>query len=231
MPTQNLIFRAGDELRDLAKARAEREHRNVSDIARSALSVYLTGDDGGEALDAALVRAEDAEAKAARLEKALAAARKKNRTLVAATAARAQHRAPEKVLAQQARADARDAKDEAFAAALQAATEENPVTVSRLAALTGFTATWCRDLLGALGEAGYAEKAVDAGPRTGPGRPRFDWVPVPGKDIGEGIKAAKALAERGPAKSGPRYREGGDLARPVATVKFREPKMSSKGEK
>ena len=223
MSTQKFNFLAPGVLGDLTKARAEREHRNVSDIIRSALSVYLTGD-GDEALAAALVRAEDAEAKAERLEKALAAARKKHKALAAATAARAKHRAPGQVLAQQARVDARDAKDEAFAAALQAATEENPATVSRLAALTGFTENWCLCLLTALGEAGYAEKAVDTGPRTGPGRPRFDWVPVPGKDIGEGIKAVKGRAVREGARTGPRYRKGGDLARPVATVKFREPK-------
>ena len=200
MPTQNLIVRTPDDLRELAEARAKRDGCNKSDVARSALRAYLTGDDGGEALRAALLRAEAAEAKVKRLEKALASARKGVVVMDVATA-------------KQARAGEREARDGRLVAALEAATAEDPATAPRLAALTGYAALWCRDLLRALGEAGYLEK-------TGTGQP-IEWVPVPGRDMSEGVKAAKALAERGPAKAGPRYRKGGDLARPVATVKFK----------
>ncbi len=198
MPTQNLIVRTPADLREMAEARAARDGCNVSDVARSALRAYLTGDDGDPALRRALHRAE---AKCKRLEEELAAARQGG--TVAAQ--------------RQARVAARKARDERFAAALEAATFEDPVTVSRLSAVSGFTADWCRDLLRALCDAEYAGTVA-------PGR----WVPEPGRDIREGIRAAKALAERGPARTGPRYRDGGDLA-PAAdvtsalTVPFREP--------
>lgn len=220
MPTPNLIVRTPADLRELAEARAKRDGCNVSDVARSALRAYLTRDDGEE-LHAALARAGEAEAKVTRLEESLAAARKRHRTAVAAAlpAARNQHRAAEAVLAQQARVAARDAKDDRFAAALGAATAEDPVTARRLAAVSGFTADWCKHLLRGLGDAGYAQRTepVTRGVQA-------YWVPVPGRDIREGIGTVKALAERPQARIGPRYRSGGDLARPDTSVKFREPK-------
>ena len=177
MPTQNLIVRTPDDLRELAEARAKRDGCNKSDVARAALRAYLAGDDGGEALRHALLRAEAAEAKVKRLEKALASARKGVVVMDVATA-------------KQARAGEREARDGRLVSALEAATAEDPATAPRLAALTGYAALWCRDLLRALGEAGYLEK-------TGPGQP-IEWVPVPGRDMSEGIRAAKALAQRGP---------------------------------
>jgi hypothetical protein len=117
MPTPNLIVRMPPDLRKLADARAERDHCNVSDVARSALRAYLTWDDGGEALHAALLRAEEAEARVKRLEKALAAARSKDST-------------PTVAAARQARVGARKARDEQLAAALEAATREDPATAS-----------------------------------------------------------------------------------------------------
>ena len=160
MSTRNFIFRADDGLHDLAKARAQRDGCDKSEVGRRALRLYLTGDDGVQA------------------------------------------RGPRVAAARQARVDARNARDERFAAALGAATAEDPAAAASLAALTGFSPDWCRDLLQALDRAGYLEK-------TRHGR----YVPVPGRDIREGVKAVKALAQRGTAKAGPRYRAGGDLAR------------------
>ena len=201
MPTPNLIVRTPADLRKLAEARAKRDGCNVSDVARSAMRAYLTGDDGGEALRAALLRAEAAEAKVKRLEKSLAAARKGVVVMDVATA-------------KQARAGEREARDARLVSALEAATAQDPATAPRLAALTGYAALWCRDLLRALGAAGYLEKTGPGQGKAGPGQPAR-WVPVPGRDMSEGVKAAKALAQRGPARVLPGRRGKPAPAAPV----------------
>ena len=195
MPTPNLIVRTPPDLRRLLEARAEREHCSLSDVARSAMRTGLNRDDSSEALERALRRAEAAEAKVKRLEKALASARKGVVVMDVATA-------------KQARAGEREARDARLVSALEAATAQDPATAPRLAALTGYAALWCRDLLRALGEAGYLEK-------TGTGQP-IEWVPVPGRDIDEGVKAAKALAQRGPNRVPPRRQ--GKPASPALVV-------------
>ena len=199
MPTPNLIVRTPPDLRRLLEARAEREHCSLSVVARSAMRTGLNRDDSSEALERALHRAAAAEAKVKRLEKALASARKGVVVMDVATAKQA--RRP---------ANARPRGRARLVSALEAATAEDPATAPRLAALTGYAALWCRDLLRALGEAGYLEKA-------GPGQPK-QWVPVPGRDIREGIRAARALAQRGPAKVAP-ARRGKPADAPPAVFK------------
>ena len=208
MPTQNLIVRTPDDLRELAEARAKRDRCSVSDVVRYALRAYLTGTPLTDWPGArhALHRAEAAEAKVKRLEKALAAARNGVVVMDVATA-------------KQARAGEREARDGRLVAALEAATAEDPATAPRLAALTGYAALWCRDLLRALGEAGYLEK-------PGPGQPK-QWVPVPGRDIDEGVKAAKALAQRGPNRVAPGRRgKPADAPAEVTPVVFKPAETS-----
>ena len=206
MPTQNFIFRAEDELHELAKARAKADGINVSDVGRAALREYLTGDDGGEPLRLALHRAEAAEAEVKRLEEKLAAAKHGVPVRDVAGVRRARVDA-----GRRARVDARKARDDRFAAALGAATAEDPATTPRMATLTGYSARWCRDLLRTLGEAGYAEKAGNG------------WVPVPGRDIREGVRAAKDLAQRGPNRIAPRRRGKPEAAPEVTQVVFKPP--------
>lgn len=192
MPTPNLVIRLADDLRVPAEARAKAEHRTLTEVVRSALRQYLTGSDGGEAYHHMQRRAEEAEARLSRAEDELAAAR----SGVIADAAVA--------AGKQARAGVRAAMEARFTAAFTAATRENPATAPRLAALSGFGAYWCRDLLRALADAGYAEK-------TGPGQ----WVPVPGKDVREGIGAGKRLAQTGAARIAPSLREKPDGPSPA----------------
>ena len=204
MSTRNFIFRAEADLHELAKARAKADGINVSDVGRAALREYLTGDDGGEPLRLALLRAEASEAKCKRLEKALAACRRGVVVMDVATA-------------KQARAGERKDRDGRLVSALEAATAEDPATAPRLADLSGYAVLWCRDLLRALGEAGYLEKVTPgrmekAGPQQ--------WVPVPGRDMSEGVKAAKALAQRGPARI-TRKRGRPEAAPDVAPVVFK----------
>ena len=172
MPTPNVVVRLAPELREPAEARAKAEHRTLTEVIRSALRQYLTGDDGGEALTHAVHRAEAAEAELERTRAALAAARAQRNAVRATDAER------------QAKASLRAGQEARLTAALEAATREDPATAPRLAVLSGYGKFWCRDLARALAETGYLE-------RTGPGQ----WIAVPGKDISEAMPAAKRLAQ------------------------------------
>lgn len=184
MPSPNIIVRDPDGLRELIETRAAEEHRSVSDVVRSAVRQYLTGDGGGDTLTHALARAGRAEAEAGRLRAELEAARMG-------------------VLAKRATAADRDARarlaadrEERFAMYLGAATRDAPAAPAGAARVSGFSYYWSRDLLRALAEAGYAEKLAD-------GR----YVPVPGMDVREGIGKARVLAQHGSARIAPSRRE------------------------
>ena len=191
MPTQNLVARVPPDLREMAQARADQEGRSLSEVVKSALRAYLTGEDGGEALNHALERARRAEAEAARLRDELEAARMG-------------------ILAKRATAADRDARaklaagrEDRFAEYLEAATRENPATPTGAATASGFSYYWSRDLLRALAAAGFAEKVWGG------------YVPVPGKGIREGITQAKPLAQHGAARISPSKREGPDGSSPA----------------
>jgi hypothetical protein len=106
----------------------------------------------------------------------------------------------------QARAGLRQVQEDRFIAALEAATKEDPATAPHLAALSGFSRFWCRDLARALTAAGFLEKIADG-----------HWVAVPGKDLHEGMREARAIAQTGAARIAPSKREAPDGSSP-ATV-------------
>ena len=183
MPSRNLVVRVADDLRELAEARAVQEGRNVADVVRSALRAYLTADAGGEALRRAVERAETAEAELRQIGGRTAVARAREARTEAVTAAR------------KAQVSLAEVQADRFAAALEAATREDPATPAGVATATGFTQNWSYKLLRALAVLGYMEKAG-----------RGEWLPVPGMDIREGIAAAKAEAQNGAARVAPSQR-------------------------
>jgi hypothetical protein len=191
VPTKNLIARVPSDLREKAQARADQEGRYLTGVVISALRAYLTGDDGGEARHHTARKLAGLEAENAGLRAELEHAKQgviKNRATE---------------LEKRARAELTEGKEARFTAAFQAATKEDPATAPRLAAMSGFSRYWCRDLGRALTAAGYAEAA-------GPGQ----WVPLPGKDIREGLPEAKALAQHGAARIAPGKREAPAVTSP-----------------
>jgi hypothetical protein len=107
----------------------------------------------------------------------------------------------------QARAGLRQVQEDRFIAALEAATREDPATAPHLAALSGFSRFWCRDLARALTAAGFLGKVADG-----------QWVPVPGRDLRAGMREARAIAQTGAARIAPSKREALDGS-PPATVR------------
>jgi hypothetical protein len=172
------------DLRELAQSRADEEHRNLSDVANSALRAYLTGDDGGEARKHTIRRLAELEAELERTRAELEAARQ--------GVIRVSAEGREK----QARAGLRQVQEDRFIAALEAATKEDPATAPRLAALSGYSKFWCRDLCRALEAAGFLGKVADG-----------QWVAVPGRDLRAGMREARAIAQTGAARIAPSKRE------------------------
>ena len=193
MPTPNYVFRFDPDLRRLAEARAAEEHRNLSALMHSAVRAYLTGDDGGEVLNHAVRKMAELEAE---LEQARAELERARQGFIRNRASG---------LEKQARVIERQGREDRYAAALTSATRENPVTAPRLSALSGWNARWCRDLAIALTGTGYAEK-------VGPGQ----WIAVPGRDVREGLQAARKLAQHGAATIAPHKREARDGSPPAA---------------
>jgi hypothetical protein len=193
MPTQNLTVRLADDLREDAEARARQEHRSLADLIRSAVKAYLADDAAGEALRHALHRAEAAEAA---LERARARPTPTEKW------------AASKAASKRAQDDLRESREDRFAAALEDATTEDPATVPHLAVLSGFSRMWCRELLLALTEAGYAEKTD-----------RGQWIPVPGTDVRKGIRETRSIQQARPrsARTAPEVQDGSSPA-PVPAV-------------